>query len=493
MSPLTNLSSHVPEELEFESGSYRDRSSRVVVRNGAIYRVLDAEAVRMWEALQKSRFFSQATERGDLVETTVPTNFSLAGVDPQQELSSEQEWAGGQKWEGVLQHERIPFVSYPYEWTFGMLRDAGLLHLRLLREALQDDLITKDGSAYNIQWHGTRPVFIDIGSFERYKPGHVWAGYRQFCQTILFPLMLQAHRGVPFQYWMRGSLEGIDLNAIRPLFKWREFWKPGVLVDVLLHAQLQGSQKGVPAQAEMKQAQTAGFNKEMVRNNLTRLEKILTRLTPRGADSHWVSYAGDNSYADADATLKQNFIERIAGQRHRQMVWDCGCNTGRFSRIMAKHSDQVIAFDADLPTLESLYAALQSEGRSNILPLYLNIADPSPEQGWRGCERRTVSERGKPDLVLALALIHHLVIGANLPMREVIDWFASLRANLVIEFVSRQDPMVKSLLRNKTDNYWDYDEELFRRLLETHFTIQETAPLNSGTRTLYYAEYRATP
>lgn len=432
----------------------------------------------MWEILEASQFFTQATARQELVETT-----RVAELAPDQ-------FTLGEQWAAVLQHKPLPFISYPYEWSFSMLRDAGLLHIRLLQAALQEKLITKDGSAYNIQWQGTNPVFIDIGSFQRYKSGHIWAGYRQFCQTILFPLLLQAHRGVPFQQWMRGSLEGIDLNAIRPLFKWREFWKPGVLVDVLLHSQLQGSQRATSTQAEMKQAQSAGFNKEMVQNNLKRLEKILLRLKPKGADSHWVSYAGDNSYADADAALKQNFIERIAKQKHLRMVWDLGCNTGRFSRILARHSDLVLAFDADLPTLETLYNTLKSEGCSNILPLYLNIADPSPEQGWRGCERRSVPERGKPDLVLALALIHHLVIGANLPMQEVIDWFASLRSNLVIEFVSRQDPMVKSLLRNKIDNYWDYNENLFRQLLETHFVIQDVVPLASGTRTLYYAELR---
>jgi ribosomal protein L11 methylase PrmA len=169
-------------------------------------------------------------------------------------------------------------------------------------------------------------------------------------------------------------------------------------------------------------------------------------------------------------------------------VWDIGCNVGVFSRIAAERARYVVAMDGDHVAIDRLYRALKADRVPNILPLVVNIADPSPNLGWRNMERKRIDERGRPDLVLALALIHHVVIGANIPLAEFVQWLFDLGGDLVIEFVTREDPMVATLLRNKEDHYHDYHEDVFERTLAAKFQVVKRQSLGSGTRILYYAQ-----
>ena len=195
-----------------------------------------------------------------------------------------------------------------------------------------------------------------------------------------------------------------------------------------------------------------------------------------------------HNYTDIDFKMKQDFIRKIVGLHPLRLVWDMGCNTGIFSKIASENSDYVVAMDADQLSIERFYQSLKSEGNSSILPLVVNLADPSPSLGWRGLERKALVNRGKPDLTLCLALIHHIVITNNIPLREFIEWLAGLGTDLVIEFVSKEDPMVKRLLRNKKDNYGDYERDFFVKCLSQSFNIDQQSQLNSGTRILYYGK-----
>ena len=461
------------QKTAFDSGSYRDRTGRVVHHQNRIYRLLNDSGAEDWRHVRSTRFWEDAQQQGKVVRTT-----EVEGIG-WEELESDQKWAM------ALEHERIPFISYPYEWSWSMLRDAALLHLDLLQEGLKESVLTKDGSAYNVQWRGVTPTFIDIGSLCRWNEGDAWVGYRQFCQTFLFPLMLTAHQGIPFQPWLRGTLDGIEVREISRAFGWWDFWKSGVLVDVWLHHQLQ---KRGDSNAGNRHVAAPGprLSRSMIQNNLGRLKRSVERLAPRISGTHWAGYANRNSYSTDDQLKKQAFIREISERKHWGLVWDIGCNTGDFSRLVAPHADQVVAIDGDLSSVELLYQELRRTGVKNILPLCVNLADASPNQGWLGKERRELSDRGRPDLVLALALIHHLVIGANLRMTEVIDWFAELGGELAIEFVGRDDPMVKSLLRHKPDHYFDYDQVYFEELLRCHYRIERREDLISGTRTIYH-------
>lgn len=386
----------------------------------------------------------------------------------------------------LLEHERVPFVSYPYEWPFEMLREAALLELELLRAALGEDMTLKDASPYNVQWRGARPVFVDVGSFERLRAGEPWAGYRQFCKLFLYPLMLQAYRDVPYHARLGGSLEGIDPSEARALLRGRDLLRPGVLSHVVLHARLErrhGDDEDVA-----RELRRAGFRKELIDANARRLERLVGRLRWRPGQSTWTAYGDSAPYDRADAERKDAFVREVTGARRWSLAWDLGCNDGRFARIAAEQAGYVVAMDADHPSVDALYRALRDEGRESILPLVVDLAEPSPPRGWRGRERAGLEERGRPDLVLCLALVHHLSIGRNVPLGEVLDWLAELGAALVIEFPSPEDPMVRRLLRRKrTDAHPDYRVDLFERALGERFEVRRRETLASGTRTLYHA------
>jgi ribosomal protein L11 methylase PrmA len=374
-----------------------------------------------------------------------------------------------------------------------MLQDAALLHLELLQAALAEDVIIKDGTAYNMQWVGSRPVFIDVTSFERLPAGWPWAGYRQFCQTFLFPLMLQAYKGVSFQPWIRGNVEGIAPQECRNLMSIRDFFRRGVPTHVFLHAWLESRRRLQKVDA-MQALPAAGFSKALIGNNVAGLQRLIRGLRWFPRESTWSGYAANNTYSPADQRQKEEFVRQTAHSRRWKLVWDLGANTGTYSRIAAAKAETVVALDADHFAVESLYQSLKDAGdggNARILPLVVTLADPSAGRGWRGIERRALIDRGRPELTLCLALIHHLVIGHGVPVRELIDWLAEICNHLVIEFVDKQDPMVVQLLRGRRDNYSDYDRAHFERSLGERFEVHHSEVLGSGTRKLYYATSRS--
>jgi hypothetical protein len=392
-------------------------------------------------------------------------------------------------WAAVIEHQSIPFVSYPSEWSFGMLSDAALLHLELLEAALDENLILQDATPFNVQWCGAQPVFIDIPSFVALAQGKPWAGYRQFCEQFLYPLMLQAYKGVPFQPWLRGSLEGVPVETMRRLLSWRDLLRPGVLMHVCLQARLQ-NRYGTIDRDIGHELRDAGFGKELIRANVRRLANLLQRLAPRVSASAWSNYERNSRYSDSDRQRKEAFVCRAVEARRWNLAWDIGCNTGRFARIAAAHARYVLALDADSEVIEQLYQRLRSDRCTTILPLVVNLADPSPNRGWRGLERKALTERGRPDLVLCLALLHHLVLGIGIPLREVVNWLAGLCQHVVVEFVTREDPMAQALLRHKDEQYADYSLSFFEQCFHEHFELLRREVLGSGTRILYHGRVR---
>jgi hypothetical protein len=462
-----------------EPGSFRDPHSRVVESDGAVLRLLSEQGLEDWNALAASRLFARAVEDGRLVGTELETG----AVDLPDGLVDGAA--------AVLRHEVVPFVSYPYEWTFSMLKDAALLQLELLRGALDENLILKDSSPYNVQWRGTEPVFIDVGSFERLRDGEPWVGYRQFCMLFLYPLMLQAYKGIPFQPWLRGRLDGIAPQELRALMSARDLLRGGVLGHVVLHARLE--RRHADSERDVKrELGKAGFKKELIVANVKRLERLVRKLEWRPGSSEWSEYGPRGHYSDADAAAKDDLVRRVAAEREHELVWDLGCNDGRLSRIAAAHARTVVAMDADAAVVDGLYRMLRAGGETAILPLYMDVTDPSPALGWRGEERRTLSSRGKPDLTLCLALVHHVAISGNVPVREFLGWLRSLESKLVIEFPTTDDPLVRRLLARKQEGtHPAYERGYFERALAELFDVQSSEELSSGTRVLYVARPKA--
>lgn len=459
-----------------DDGSFRDRHARVFYHKDNVYRGLSEEGRVAWQRLASTRLFRRFSESGALIGTEEVPNASVPAAET--------------KWAAVLRHDRIPFVSYPYEWSFGMLQDAALLQLDLLLAALDEGLILKDASAYNVQWRGARPVFIDVSSFEPLRPGQPWVGYQQFCQMLLYPLMLQAYKDLPFQPWLRGSLEGIAPDAFDKLMSARDHLRPGVLLHVHLQARAQATyaDTGRDLRSDLRRA---GFSVALIRANVRRLRALAGGLSWRRARSTWSDYTDTHTYDARDLSLKTEFVRRAVAARPRRLVWDVGANLGVFSRIAADQGAYVVAIDADHLTSERLYRALKAAGENRILPLVVNLVDPSPGLGWRGLERRPLDERGQPDLVIALALVHHMVIGANVPLPEWMDWLAGMSSEAIVEFVAKDDPQAERLLRNKDDQYGDYSLERFEQLLNARMSIVQRQALGSGTRVLYHAVARS--
>jgi hypothetical protein len=456
-------------ESSTELGSFRDPDSRVFLDDDVVYRLLSPDGWQDWLALSA---------------TPLATDDRLIPTEPVQ-LDDLPDLTAGPA-AGALRHEKVPFVSYPYEWPFSMLKDAALLQLSLGRSALEHDLTLKDASAYNVQFKGSKPVFVDIGSFERLNEGEPWAGYRQFCMLFLYPLMLQAYRGMPHHALLRGQLDGIRPAEARALLSAR---RRGVFTHVVLHARLEARYGDAGGREVKRDLKRAGFGKALLDANLRKLEKLVRRLEFKPGHTAWTEYGRTNTYSDEEAARKAEFV-RAAAERHKGLVWDLGCNDGTYSRVAAEHADTVVAVDADHATVDGLYRALKQEERTDILPLVMSLTDPSPDVGWRGLERARLERRGTPDLALALALVHHVVITGNVPVREFVAWLRSLDCALVIEFPDREDPMVQKLLSGKTEKANpDYERETFERALGERFEVERTERL--GSRTLYEARPRA--
>ena len=464
----------------FEPGSFRDPHGRVLLAPDGVYRALSEQGLADWSALADSGLYGALAGEGALVKTElVEDQAARAAAESLPEPPA-----------GVLTHERIPFVTYPYEWPFSMLREAALLTLDLTSRALDAGMILKDASPYNVQFVGSRPVFIDVSSFERLREGEPWAGYRQFCMLFLYPLMLEAYRGVDYHPLLRGSLDGIPPAQMAALMKGTRL-KGGLMSHVRLHARLEASsaeKAGTEVRGELKKAK---FNTELIRSNLKRLRKLVDGMDWDAGRTAWSDYREENTYSDDDDRAKADFVRGVVKATPSKLTWDLGANDGAYSRIAAEGSDCVIALDFDHATVDGLYRRLRADGDERIVPLVGNLVDPSPGLGWRGAERRTLQGRGAPDLVLALALVHHLSITGNVPLRELIDWFASLGAPLVVEFPTREDPMVKRLLAAKAEGlHADFELDEFERLLGERFEVERREELPSGSRVMFFGRPR---
>ena len=457
------------EHSQADAGSFRDRNGRVYVGAGRIFRGLSQQALDNFQSLRQTRFYSDLLAAGAIVAS---------------EEIGRPDWAAELDWSGWLEHQRVPFISYPYEWTFSMLRDAAALQLRVLEAALLEGWTMKDASPYNVQFVAGKPVFIDIPSFEPWVDGSPWSGYRQFCELYLFPLMIQAYRGLDFQPFLRARMDGIPVQSAAGIFGLRDTLRPGIFSHVRLHSLLE-RKYGKSSRDIRTEMGSAGFNRDLVLANVRKLLRLVQRLEWRGAGSEWADYADFHNYSEADHAVKGAFVERAVQGCKAQLTWDLGCNTGRFSRLAAKHCAQIVSMDADHLAVDRLYLDPQVRQEGHILPLVQNLVDPSPSWGWNHAERRTLEQRGKPDLVLCLALLHHVVIGANLPLDAFLDWLSQLGARVVIEFVDREDEKVQQLLLNRREPNHDYELAHFESSLGSRFQVLERLPLGAGKRILY--------
>lgn len=453
----------------YDTGSFRDPGSRVWRDGSRVLRGLDAEAAGNFYALRDTRFYRESLANGDLVATEI-VEAPLAGSD----------------WALVLEHDAVPVVTYPHEWSFSMLQDAASLTLRLVRAAIDEGITTKDATPYNVQFVDSRPTFIDIGSFERYRGGEPWWGYRQFCQMFLYPLMFTAYKDLPHQPWMRGAIDGITPQQARRVLQGRRHGSRGLMTHVWLHARADQRFTGGSA-ATIDSLKQAGYDTRIYISLIDRLHKLVGGLRWQGGQSAWDGYSERGHYAPAELGAKTQFVQRVVDRRHRAQIWDVGANDGVFSRIAAGNADVVLAMDADGRVVDRLYRTLRGDGSKRIVPLVMNFADPTPGIGWRSIERPAIGERSSPDLVLALAVIHHLAITHGVPTGSVLDFFADLGAEVVLEVPTESDPMVQRLKGNKrTGTHDGYMLAVIEAQAGLRFDVRRREELAGGTRVLLH-------
>ena len=458
-----------------EAGSFRDPAGQVHLLNGRVFRTVMPCAADDFEFVRSTGLTTKLIERGQLIAETV--------VDPA--VLGE----AGRNARYVLEHPRLPFISYPYEWSFAALKAAAIHQLDIHLCALEYGVTLSDATAYNIQFRGVVPVFIDSLSFSRYREGEFWMGHRQFCEQFLNPLLLRAFTGIAHNSWYRGGMEGIsaqELNHVLPIHRKLSF---NVLMHVVMQARFQsnvGSQLDAERVVTKRKLALSAF-----RQILLGLRKWIKKLEPAGTGKTvWLEYSQNNNYSSDESRLKQDFIASFTQSVSPKILWDLGCNTGEYAKTaLDAGANHVVGFDFDQGALDLAFSRASSEGL-NFLPLYLDAANPAPSQGWAQKERLGLMQRANANGVLALAIVHHLAIGKNIPLHSVIDWIIDLAPQGIIEFVNKSDPMVLELLRLRDDIFDDYNENTFKHALDKKAVIVHSKTISASGRQLFWFKRR---
>ncbi len=460
--------------VERDGGSFRDPSGFIFWQDGQPYRQIQRSFAAEWDAFEASPLKQRLIEGDRLI--------------PYEPISIER--AQGSDAHAVIRPEKIEFISYPFEWTFGELRDAALLTLDAQLDAMAEGWQLKDASAYNVQFRDARPILIDSLSFEPLEEGAPWVAYRQFCEHFLAPLALIARRDVRLASLLRADPDGVPLDLASNLLPWRTRLNFGLLSHVHLHARAQRRYAGSEDEGDVDAARGARISRQRLEGLIRNLRGTVERLRWEPAGTEWSDYADHTSYGDAATADKARLVEAFVGEATGTRLWDLGANTGRYSRIAADAGKRVLAFDIDPAAAERNYRQLRAEGRTDILPLILDVANPSPGIGWAGRERRSLLDRADPDIALALALVHHLAISRNVPLPMVLGFFADLAPWAIVEFVPKEDRMVRRLLATRRDVFPDYTLDGFRAAASERFEVVREAPIEDSVRVLFLLRRR---
>lgn len=444
--------------------SFRDPSGFLFQREGSIFRQVNKVYTEHYNCLMNSGLYASLVKTGLLIEH-VETEIEA----PNPALAYK-----------TIKPARVPFISYPYEWCFSQLKDAAVLTLEIQRRALDFGMSLKDASAYNVQFRGGRPVFIDTLSFENYDEGRPWVAYRQFCQHFLAPLVLMAQRDVSLSQLMRVHIDGIPLHLASALMPSRSWLRLSLLSHIHLHAKSQAlcGRRGLNARnSRMSRLSLSGL--------IDNLESTIRRLKWRPVNTEWATYYEQSSYTEDAFLHKKQLVSEWIATTKPESVWDIGANTGVFSRIAGDRGIPTISIDADPAAVERNYLEVLARGEKNILPLLIDLTNPSAGIGWENRERMSLLERGPADLILALALIHHLVISNNVPFTRIASFLRRICRSLIIEFVPKDDPQVRRLLATREDIFPDYGQQALEKEFAEHFQIQASAHLRDSGRILY--------
>ena len=446
-------------------GSFRDPSGFVFQRNGILFRQVNQSYRDKYERFMSCGLYEALTQKGLLVrhaETDEPP--------PVTENSYK-----------VIKPVPVHFVSYPYEWCFSQLKDAALATLQIQKLALKHKMTLKDASAFNILYRGSRPVFIDTLSFDNYDEGKPWVAYRQFCQHFFAPLVLASMKDLRLIRLLSLFPDGIPLDLASGLLPPQSSLRMSILTHIHIHSKAQHRYQD----SGKKPAPKRSVSKMGLLGIIDSLESSIKRLSLKTKKTVWGDYYGETNYSAEAFECKKRIVDDFIKSISPQSIWDLGANTGVFSRIAGQRGVQTIAFDSDPLAVERLYRECSKDGEENILPLMMDLTNASPAIGWSNQERMSLAERGPVDAAMALALIHHLAIGNNVPMAGIAGFFSRICRSLIIEFVPKHDSQVKRMLASREDIFDTYNIETFEREFSCYFIILASEEVTGSSRTLY--------
>jgi len=452
-----------------DEGSFRDPSGHVFRRDGQIYRSVFTAGAKDFEAARGAGIHERLIDAGLLIsheEVREADTFPPGAVH-------------------CLRHPRLPMVSYPWEWPFSLLKDAALLHLDIMERLVPEGFWLRDASAFNVQYDGKRLRLIDTLSIGRRVPESPWVAYGQFCSHFLAPLALAAYGDVRTLSLWRAYIDGYPLELAAGMIPLRRRYMPGLFMHLLLHARFQEAADRKEDIGRSGPAKKPRLSDDGLIGLIRSLRRTVSGIRWKRSSAIWEGYGDIRTYGAGDVARKAAYVERVVERINPGVVWDLGANTGEFSERAASRGAFVVSIDGDPACAEFLYGKTSgAEGKKNILPLVMDLANPSPGLGWDGRERFSLRDRGPADLVMALALIHHLVLSSCVPLDMVARWLSGLAEYVLVEFVPPGDPMVQKLLRSRVDEHLPYDEAAFRSSLGKIFRFVDSATLENG-RTLF--------
>ena len=435
-------------------GSFRDPSGSLYIKDGILYRKITSVYHEHYKYAKNSGLYEALMKEGLLIHhyEDEPT---------------------------VIVPQKIPFISYPYEWCFSQLKDAALLTLKIQKRALDFDMILKDASAFNVQFLQGKPIFIDTLSFEKYEEGSPWVGYRQFCQQFLGPLLLMKYRDLRMNQISRIFIDGPPLDLISTLLPLRTFLNPLSVFHIHLHAKSQkkfGEKRNIP---------TWRISKKNLIAFIDNLESGIHCLTLKKQKTEWQNYYQKTNYSELAFKDKKRIVGEFLETLNAKTVWDLGANTGEFSRLASQKGAEIISFDIDPMTVEENYLEIKKKGEKNLLTLVMDFTNPSSGLGWENEERMSLTERGPVDAVMALALVHHLAISNNVPLSRIAEYFSKLGRHLIVEFVPKTDTQVKKLLATRRDIFPAYEQTSFEKEFSQYFVVNRRENIADSERLLY--------
>lgn len=453
--------------LQLEASSFRDPSGYLFYEKGTLYRQVNKAYKSNYLLLKSSGLYDHLTRENLLVRHDEVKRRSSRATNAFK----------------VIKPELIDFVSYPYEWSFSELKDAALITLRINQIALEHGMSLKDASVYNIQFLRGKPIMIDTLSFEKYQENRPWVAYRQFCQHFLAPLALMAYTDIRLKNLLRVYIDGIPLDLAAKLLPKITYTNLGIFTHIKLHARFQQKYAG---NTQRSQTIDKSMNRTAMLGLIDNLMSTIGKLTWKyvSGDSEWGDYYNKTNYTNKAFDHKKKVISGWIKKIRPKSIWDLGANDGAFSRIASNMDIPTVAFDIDQIAVEKNYLKTKKNKEQMMLPLVIDLTNPSPSIGWAHQERKSLVDRGPVDMVLVLALVHHLCISNNVPFTNLATFFVSITKHLVIEFIPKSDSQLQKLLATRADTYSQYSLNNFVEAFSKHFSLIKKIKVSESDRVL---------